>query len=39
VSEGSADVRTFLIADVRGYSRFTEEHGDEFGGAPSGEVR
>jgi class 3 adenylate cyclase len=23
------DVRTFLIADVRGYTRFTEEHGDE----------
>jgi hypothetical protein len=24
-----ADVRTFLIADVRGYTRFTHEHGDE----------
>jgi DNA-binding beta-propeller fold protein YncE/class 3 adenylate cyclase len=24
-----ADVRTFLIADVRGYTRFTVEHGDE----------
>jgi branched-chain amino acid transport system substrate-binding protein len=24
-----ADVRTFLIADVRGYTRFTQEHGDE----------
>ena len=23
------DIRTFLIADIRGYSRFTEEHGDE----------
>ena len=22
-------VRTFLIADVRGYTRFTQEHGDE----------
>ena len=22
-------VRTFLIADVRGYTRFTVEHGDE----------
>jgi class 3 adenylate cyclase len=29
VSEGKTDVRTFLIADVRGYSRFTEEYGDE----------
>jgi len=30
--EGSgtaAAVRTFLIADVRGYTRFTQEHGDE----------
>jgi len=25
----NAAVRTFLIADIRGYSRFTEEHGDE----------
>jgi class 3 adenylate cyclase len=24
-----APVRTFLIADIRGYSRFTEEYGDE----------
>jgi class 3 adenylate cyclase len=24
-----APVRTFLIADIRGYTRFTEEHGDE----------
>jgi branched-chain amino acid transport system substrate-binding protein len=23
------DVRTFLIADVRGYTRYTQEHGDE----------
>jgi class 3 adenylate cyclase len=23
------DVRTFLIADIRGYTRFTHEHGDE----------
>jgi class 3 adenylate cyclase len=28
VNEG-ARVRTFVIADVRGYSRFTEQHGDE----------
>jgi class 3 adenylate cyclase len=27
--EGDTDVRTFLIADVRGYTRFTEEYGDE----------
>jgi YVTN family beta-propeller protein len=25
----SSGVRTFLIADVRGYTRFTHEHGDE----------
>jgi adenylate cyclase len=24
-----ADVLTFLIADVRGFTRFTQEHGDE----------
>jgi class 3 adenylate cyclase len=24
-----ATVRTFLIADIRGYTRFTEQHGDE----------
>jgi class 3 adenylate cyclase len=29
VSDGPSGVRTFLIADVRGYSRFTEEYGDE----------
>jgi class 3 adenylate cyclase len=29
VSGGQTGVRTFLIADVRGYSRFTEEFGDE----------
>jgi adenylate cyclase len=23
------EIRTFLIADVRGYTRFTQEHGDE----------
>jgi class 3 adenylate cyclase len=26
---GETEVRTFLIADIRGYTRFTEEHGDE----------
>src|SRR5207245_5974889 len=25
---GSAQIRTFLIADVRGYTQFTVEHGD-----------
>jgi class 3 adenylate cyclase len=29
LSQGDTDVRTFLIADVRGYTRFTEEYGDE----------
>jgi len=29
VNEGTTRVRTFVIADVRGYSRFTEQHGDE----------
>ncbi|HEU4488454.1 MAG TPA: ABC transporter substrate-binding protein, partial [Actinomycetota bacterium] len=28
-----AEVRTFLIADVRGYTRYTQEHGDEAAGA------
>jgi ABC-type transport system substrate-binding protein/class 3 adenylate cyclase len=26
-----AEIRTFLIADVRGYTRFTQTHGDEAG--------
>jgi adenylate cyclase len=29
LGEGDTEVRTFLIADVRGYTRFTEEYGDE----------
>jgi class 3 adenylate cyclase len=29
VTDSQTGVRTFLIADVRGYSRFTEEYGDE----------
>jgi DNA-binding NarL/FixJ family response regulator/class 3 adenylate cyclase len=29
---GTAGIRTFLIADVRGYTRFTEEHGDHAAG-------
>src|SRR6476619_5340112 len=24
-----ADIRTFLFADMRGYTRFTQEHGDD----------
>src|SRR3954453_9076961 len=28
-----SEVRTFLIADVRGYTRFTQSHGDEAAGA------
>lgn len=28
-----ADIRTFLFADVRGYARYTHEHGDEAAGA------
>lgn len=30
-ADNPAALRTFLIADVRGYTRFTEEHGDEEG--------
>lgn len=29
LSSGPGDVRTFLIADLRGYTRYTQEHGDE----------
>ena len=29
---GGAHIRTFLIADVRGYTRFTQERGDEEAG-------
>jgi class 3 adenylate cyclase len=28
-SEARAALRTFLIVDIRGYTRFTVEHGDE----------
>lgn len=31
VTSLEAEVRTFLIADVRGYTSFTQEHGDEAG--------
>ena len=30
--QAAAHVRTFLIADVRGYTRFTQDHGDEEAG-------
>jgi class 3 adenylate cyclase len=29
MSATETEIRTFLIADIRGYSRFTEEYGDE----------
>src|SRR5918994_4103282 len=31
-SDGDTDIRTFLIADVRGYTLFTQERGDEAAG-------
>ena len=31
-----AHIRTFLIADVRGYTVFTQEHGDEAAAALAG---
>jgi class 3 adenylate cyclase len=34
-NERTSDVRTFLIADIRGYSRYTEECGDEAAAALS----
>jgi YVTN family beta-propeller protein len=30
---GESDIRTFLIADVRGYTHYTQDKGDEEGGA------
>jgi WD40 repeat protein/class 3 adenylate cyclase len=33
---GRATVRTFLIADIRGYTAFTREHGDEAAGRLAG---
>jgi class 3 adenylate cyclase len=35
VAEGTGGVRTFVIADVRGYSRYTDECGDEAAAALS----
>ena len=34
----TTEIRTFLIADVRGYTRYTQEHGDEGRGAFGGSV-
>ena len=31
-----ADIRTFLFADMRGYTRFTQEHGDDAASAVVG---
>jgi class 3 adenylate cyclase/ABC-type transport system substrate-binding protein/streptogramin lyase len=30
---GATQLRTFMIADVRGYTRYTQQHGDEAGAA------
>ncbi len=35
-TKGSTAVRTFLIADVRGYTAFTQQHGDEAGATLAG---
>ena len=35
-SVSGADIRTFLFADMRGYTRFTQEHGDEAASALAG---
>ena len=32
-TDGGAELRTFLIADIRGYTTYTREQGDEAGGA------
>src|SRR6476646_7947170 len=32
-----ADIRTFLFADIRGYTRFTQEHGDDAASALAGQ--
>ena len=31
-----ADIRTFLFADLRGYTRYTQEHGDDAASALAG---
>ena len=36
LTSAPAEIRTFLIADVRGYTRFTQEHGDEAGARLAG---
>jgi adenylate cyclase len=35
-SASGADIRTFLFADMRGYTRFTQEHGDDAASALAG---
>ena len=35
-SVSGADIRTFLFADMRGYTRFTQDHGDEAASALAG---
>jgi class 3 adenylate cyclase len=32
-----AEFRTFLFADIRGYTRFTQEHGDDAASALAGQ--
>ena len=32
-TDGGAELRTFLIADIRGYTTYTREQGDEAAGA------
>ena len=36
VGAGGAEIRTFLIADIRGYTLFTQERGDEAAGKLAG---
>jgi len=36
MNPGAADIRAFLICDVRGYTHFTVEHGDEAAAALAG---
>jgi len=36
LADGEAVLRTFLIADVRGYTSFTQAHGDEMAAALAG---
>jgi hypothetical protein len=38
-AQPAALVQTFLIADIRGYSTYTQERGDEAGGPTGCELR